>query len=76
MLESFFNSVEMFDYMIKNENAYEDMKREEERKKELRAEGMRRQQEEKLAREQKEEQERIQEQEQEQTEEEQQILEF
>ncbi|MFQ9151292.1 MAG: hypothetical protein ACLR6B_06880 [Blautia sp.] len=47
MLESFFNSVEMFDYMIKNENAYEDMKREEERKKELRAEGMRRQQEEK-----------------------------
>ena len=53
MLESFFNSAEMFDYMIRNENAYEDMKREEERKKELRAEGMRRQQEEKLAREQK-----------------------
>ena len=76
MLESFFNSAEMFDYMIRNENAYEDMKREEDRKKELRAEGMRRQQEEKLAREQKEEQERIQEQEQEQTEEEQQILEF
>lgn len=86
MLESFFNSVEMFDYMIKNENAYEDMKREEERKKELRAEGMRRQQEEKLAREQKQKEEEelvrqqeerlAQEQEQENTEEEQQILEF
>ena len=86
MLESFFNSAEMFDYMIRNENAYEDMKREEERKKELRAEGMRRQQEEKLAREQKQKEEEelvrqqeerlAQEQEQENTEEEQQILEF
>ena len=87
MLDSFFNSSEMFDYMIQNENAYETMKQEEERKKELRAEGMRRQQEEKLAMEQKrkeeeelarqQEEERLaQEEEQEQTEEEPQVLEF
>ena len=86
MLDSFFNSSEMFDYMIQNENAYETMKQEEERKKELRAEGMRRQQEEKLAMEQKrkeeeelarQQEERLaQEQEQENTEEEPQVLEF
>ena len=86
MLDSFFNSSEMFDYMIQNENAYETMKQEEERKKELRAEGMRRQQEEKLAREQKQKEEEelarqqeerlAQEQEQENTEEEPQVLEF
>ena len=49
MLDSFFNSAEMFDYMIQNENAYEAVEQEEDWKKELRAEGMRRQQEEKLA---------------------------
>ena len=86
MLDSFFNSSEMFDYMLQNENAYETMKQEEERKKELRAEGMRRQQEEKLAMEQKrkeeeelarQQEERLaQEQEQENTEEEPQVLEF
>lgn len=87
MLDSFFNSAEMFDYMIQNENAYEAVEQEENWKKELRAEGMRRQQEEKLAMEQKrkeeeelarqQEEERLaQEEEQEQTEEEPQVLEF
>ena len=85
MLDSFFNSSEMFDYVIQNENAYKAMQQEEERKKELRAEGMRRQQEEKLATKQKEEEvlerqweeERLaKEEEQKHTEGEQQILEF
>ena len=80
MLDSFFNSAEMFDYMIQNENAYEAVEQEEDWKKELRAEGMRRQQEEKLAMEQKRKEEeelaRQQEEEQEQTEEEPQVLEF
>ena len=76
MLDSFFNSSEMFDQMIQNENAFEEMEREKARKEELRAEGMRRKQEEDLARKQMEEEELAQEEKQENTEEEPQVLEF